>query len=426
MQFRYSLDERPVLQEIVIYGLQWFAVTIPIMIIIGKITGSFHFSDAGDQMIYLQKLTFVMSIALAVQILWGHRMPLIVGPSTVLLIGILACAGCSQDTIYTSIMCGGILLSIISVTGFFGRLTKIFTARMVSVVLLLIAFTLTPTIINLITANAVKAGPVFNLAFSLLFVVILFFMNARLTGIWKSTLILWGMAIGSLVWFLINPGSLGNDCLSDMRPFGTFFKNTLSGISLEPGVMISFVFCFMALLINDLGSIQSMNELLKTSDAQGRITRGVFITGVANTASGLLGVIGPVNFSLSPGVIAATGCASRITMIPTAVLLMILSFSPAAIGFLAKVPSIVIGGILIYLLTSQIAAGLLVVYESIGNFQINDGLVIGLPLILATVISFLPVSVVQSFPDIMKPIVGNGFVVGISAALLMENVIFRK
>lgn len=426
MQFRYSLDERPVLQETVIYGLQWFAVTIPIMIIIGKITGSFHFSNAGDQMIYLQKLTFVMSLALAVQIFWGHRMPLIVGPSTVLLIGILAGAGRHQDTIYSSIMCGGILLSIISVTGFFGRLKKIFTARIVSVVLLLIAFTLTPTIINLITVNAVKTGPVFNLAFSMLFVVILFFMNARLTGIWKSTLIVWGMAIGSLVWFLINPDSLGSDYLSDMQPFGTFFKNTLSGISLEPGVLISFVFCFMALLINDLGSIQSMNELLKTSDAQGRITRGVFITGVANAASGLLGVIGPVNFSLSPGVIAATGCASRITMIPTAGLLLILSFSPAAIGILAKVPSIIIGGILIYLLTSQIAAGLLVIYESIGNFQINDGLIIGLPLILATVISFLPASVVQSLPDIMKPIVGNGFVVGISAALLMENVIFRK
>jgi xanthine/uracil permease len=426
MQFRYGLDERPSLRETLIYGLQWFAVTIPIMIIIGKITGGFHFSDAADQMIYLQKLTFVMAVALAAQIMWGHRMPLIIGPSTVLLIGIIAAADHHPDTIYSSVMCGGILLSIISMTGFFGHLKKVFTARVVSVVLLLIAFTLTPTIINLITATTGKADPVVSLTFSLSFVMILFFMNGRLTGIWKSTLIVWGMAIGSIVWFLINPESLGKEYLSDMKPVGFFFKNTLSGISLEPGVMISFMFCFLALLVNDLGSIQSMNELLKPSDTNGRVTRGVFITGVANVVSGLLGVIGPVNFSLSPGVIAATGCASRITMIPTAALLLLLSFSPAAIGFLARVPSIIIGGILIYILTSQIAAGLLVAYESIDNFQINDGLIIGLPLLLATIISFLPVSVVQAFPVVLKPILGNGFVVGISAALLMENVIFRK
>lgn len=426
MQFRYSLEERPSLKETLIYGLQWFAVTIPIMIIIGRITGSFHFSDAGDQMIYLQKLTFVMAIALAAQIAWGHRMPLIVGPSTVLLIGIIAAAGHHPDTIYSSIMCGGLLLSIISVTGLFGHLKKLFTPRIVSVVLLLIAFTLTPTIISLITAGTGRTGPVFSLTFSLLLVTVMFFMNGRLTGIWKSTLIVWGMAIGSGIWFLINPEGIGTARLPDMKPFGLFFKNTMSGISLEPGVMISFAFCFLALLINDLGSIQSMNELLKPSDTGGRVTRGVFITGMANAASGLLGVIGPVNFSLSPGVIAATGCASRIAMVPTAALLLLLSFSPAAIALLSGVPSVIIGAVLIYVLTSQVAAGLLVAYEAIADFQINDGLVIGLPLLLATIISFLPVHVVQAFPDILRPVLGNGFVVGITAALLMENVIFRK
>jgi xanthine/uracil permease len=113
-------------------------------------------------------------------------------------------------------------------------------------------------------------------------------------------------------------------------------------------------------------------------------------------------------------------------MVPTAILLLVLSFSPAAIGFMAKVPSIVIGSMLIYILTSQIAAGLLVAYESTDNFQITDGLVIGLPLLLATITSFLPAAITQAFPDILKPILGNGFVVGITAALLMENVIFRK
>jgi xanthine/uracil permease len=142
--------------------------------------------------------------------------------------------------------------------------------------------------------------------------------------------------------------------------------------------------------------------------------------------SGFLGVIGPVNFSLSPGVIVATGCASRIVMIPTAVLLLLLSFSPAVIGFIASVPSIVIGTILIYILSSQIAAGLMVAFESIKEFQIKDGLIIGLPLMLATIIAFLPADFLYDFPSVLRPVLGNGFVVGITAAFLMEHWIFKN
>jgi len=113
-------------------------------------------------------------------------------------------------------------------------------------------------------------------------------------------------------------------------------------------------------------------------------------------------------------------------MIPTAVLLLLLSFSPAVIGFIASVPSIVIGTILIYILSSQIAAGLMVAFESIKEFQIKDGLIIGLPLMLATIIAFLPADFLYDFPSVLRPVLGNGFVVGITAAFLMEHWIFKN
>jgi xanthine/uracil permease len=198
------------------------------------------------------------------------------------------------------------------------------------------------------------------------------------------------------------------------------------GLSFNAGVLISFLVCFLALFVNDLGSIQSMNELLKPENPGGRINRGILITGLSNIVAGFLGVIGPVNFSLSPGVIAASGCAARITMIPTAILLLLLSFSPIAIGFLASVPSVVIGAILIYILSAQIAAGLMLAFESIKEFQLKDGLIIGLPLMLGTIIAFLPPDILNSFPSVLRPVLGNGFVVGITAALLMDHWIFKN
>lgn len=426
MHFKYGLDERPPFSETVLYGLQWFAVTIPIIIVIGKITGAFHFTAIGDQMVYLQKLTFVMAVALLAQVVLGHRMPLIIGPSSILLVGIIASAGYQANTIYTSILCGGLILAVASVTGLLGHLKKLFSPRVVAVVLILIAFTLAPTILNLITSGLVTAGPLAHILFSLALLFCMFVAHRFITGIWKSTLIIWAMMTGSLFWFLIFPETFRMEQIEYASPVSGFFRHMTSRLSFDPGVMISFMVCFLALFVNDLGSIQSMNELLKPANPAGRINRGILITGLSNILSGFLGVIGPVNFSLSPGVIAASGCASRVSMFPTAVLLLLLSFSPFLIGFIAGVPSVVIGTILIYILSSQIAAGLMVAFESIREFQLKDGLVIGLPLMLGTIIAFLPVDILHSFPSVIRPVLGNGFVVGITAAMMMDHLIFKN
>ncbi|MDX9746630.1 MAG: purine/pyrimidine permease [Syntrophales bacterium] len=182
----------------------------------------------------------------------------------------------------------------------------------------------------------------------------------------------------------------------------------------------------MIFTINDLGSIQSMNELLKPKGMEKRINRGILITGLFNALSGFLAVIGPVNFSLSPGVIATSGCASRTAMLPSALLLLLLSFSPILIGVIASVPSVVIGTIMIYILAAQIAAGLVLAFESIQEFNFQDGLIIGLPLMLGTIIAFLPAEMLHNIPKIIRPVLGNGFVVGILSALAMEHVTHRK
>jgi len=296
----------------------------------------------------------------------------------------------------------------------------------VAVVLILIAFTLAPTLVHLITAGAEKASPLAALLFALVFPCGMLAAHRFLAGVWKSTVIIWAMVTGSLCWFAAFPESFPLNPILSPPPVSGFFRHLTSKLSFDAGVLISFLVCFLALFVNDFGSIQSMNELLQPADADRRINRGILITGLSNILSGFFGVIGPVNFSLSPGVIAATGCASWIAMMPTAILLLLLSFSPAAIGFISAVPSVVVGPILIYILASQIAAGLMMISESLREFRYTDGLVIGLPLMLATITAFLPAAFLAGLPSVLRPILGNGFVVGITAVLLMEHGIFRN
>lgn len=426
MPFKYGLDDKPPMGENILLGLQWLFIAIPSILIIGKIVGELHFTSPQDQVIYLQKMAFVMALTLFFQVLWGHRLPLIAGPSTILLIGLIASRGFAVETVYSSMMFGGFFLALFSTTGLFGRLRRLFTPRVVAVVLLLIGFTLLPTVLNLIIKPSRGVSSWANLFFAFALTLGLFYFQNKLKGIWKSTLIVWAMFLGSLGYFLIFPDVLDLKRIDNLAAFSTFSKHFTTNFSLEPGVLISFLFCYLALSINDLGSIESMEEILKPSNMAQRINQGITLTGAANILAGFFGIVGPVNYSLSPGVILSTNCASRYTLIPTSIFLLLLSFSPAATGVIGTVPSVVIGCVLIYILFFQVGAGFALIWKSEDRFQVETGLVIGLPLLLGTIVAFLPAGVIDRLPIILRPLLGNGFVIGIISAFVLEGLIFRQ
>lgn len=428
MQFEYGLDQRVPFLKSLLFGLQWAALMISFIIILGKVAAGPHFGDPFGQIIYLQKLLFLSAITLFCQIFWGHRLPLILGPSAVLLIGVVASQGFGLPTIYSSVMIGGLLITLLAVCGLFRYFQKLFTSNVVAVVLLLIAFTLAPTIQNLIIDSKSGTYLLHNMSFALGLIFLMFLFYRLLSGIWKSTLIIWALIAGSFFYFLIFPAGPGDDLFSDALWFSGFFQQMTLHLSIQPGVLISFIFCFIALSINDLGSIQAVNELLGPADIGRRITRGISVTGLANIASGFFGVMGPVNYSMSPGVIMSTRCASRFTLIPAAAITLILAFFPAATGFIGSVPSVVIGAVLAYVMTSQVAAGLIVAFRDVERegFQFENGLVIGLSILLGTIVAFLPAQEISTLPPFLRPILGNGFVAGVVSALILEHIVVKR
>lgn len=425
MKFKYGLDDKPPLIESLLMGLQWCALVVPFMIILGKIACSFHFSDPADQTVYLQKTAFVMAVFLVLEILWGHGLPLVMGPSAVLLIGIISSSGFDMNAISTSIMCGGVVLAITGITGMFGYLQRLFTPRVVAVVLLLIAFTLTPTILKLVTGSH-GATPQAHTVYAFALTTAMLLLYRILLGIWKSVLILISMVAGSVLYFIIFPNNLDIVPVLSSNAFSFFFSNMVNSLEFDTGLLISFLICFVALSINDLGSMQSMNAFTKSPNMDKRLNRGIFFTGLANVASGIFGVIGQVNYSVSVGVVTSTGCISRFTLLPAAAILLIISFSPMMIGFLGMVPPVVIGSIMLYILGSQLSAGIMLACEALGQFNSDDGMIVGIPLLVSIVIAFLPADFFQNFPPILQPIAGNAFVMGIIILLFLEHGLFKK
>ncbi|NLN62764.1 MAG: xanthine permease, partial [Myxococcales bacterium] len=137
-----------------------------------------------------------------------------------------------------------------------------------------------------------------------------------------------------------------------------------------------------------------------------------------------LGVVGVVNFSLSAGIISANGNASRLSFLPAALCLVLMAFSPSLIALFWMVPPVVIGAVLLYIMSLQLATGFLVALGE-RTFGFPDALVISIPVMLSVLVSFLPQAVVAAFPPLLVPIAGNGFVIGTLAVLLLEHVLLR-
>lgn len=84
------------------------------------------------------------------------------------------------------------------------------------------------------------------------------------------------------------------------------------------------------------------------------------------------------------------------------------------------------GAVLLYLMSSQLSAGVqLLARESVVP-DFNGGLTVGLPLMVALLLSFAPVEAIGHIPALIRPIVGNGFVMGVITVLLLEHGVFRR
>ena len=419
---KYELNDKPGILPMLMYGLQWWIVSLPCVVIMGIIVSQLHYTDVSEQTFYLQKLFGVIGIAMIVQVLGGHRLPLIIGPASVLLIGILSTVSSGISAVYTGIMVGGLILTILAYSGLLGRLQFVFTPRIVTVILILIAFTLTSVILKLVLGDAVRA--LFNMFFTLVMVLALVIGNKLLRGIWKSTTVLWGIVGGVLVYY----GVFGLPMLPSTGVEIILEQATVLNFPLnfEAGTILAFLFCYIALIVNELGSIQAVGHMLQADHMDRRTTRGVGIVGVVNMLSGLFGVIGPVDYSMSPGVISATGCASRYTLLPAGVGLILCAFFPSVVGMLVTIPGVVMGAILLYLMATQLAAGLQMLVREKAITDFDSGVVVGLPLMVALLLSFAPEKVLNLIPYLFKPIVGNGFVMGVITVLIMEHLIFKK
>ena len=424
LEILHPLDRWPPTGVTVVLAIQWLVILVPGVLVLGEVVGLAWGLDAAQRVAYMQRLLLVTAVTQAVQVLWGHKLPGQVGPSAVIIVGTLATITSGEAQVAGAMAVAAGLTALAGFSGLAARLGRLYTPPILAATLLLVAMSFTPTMRDLLYSPAAGAGAVSGgFLFAMALILLMLLAQHRLKGVWSSAALLMGMFLGSLAYYALGlepwPTWRGGASAGLPRLLST-------GLEFNPGVIIAFVLCYLALISNELATIESTGRLIGASGMDGRANRGVAVSGLGGLLAGLMGSLGPVTYSVSPAVVVSTKSASRFTLLPTAGAVAVLALWPGGLALFSLVPAPVVGAVLVSLMAQSVYAALHLLFQDGRAPTWAGGATVGLALISGVIVSFMPEAARQALHPLIRPVLANGFVVGLVLALLLEHVLFRR
>ncbi len=413
--FIYNIDERPPLLFTLIYGFQWALIFVPIVMMLATLWAEALNLSYEEKVVFIQ-LTFIASgFFTFIQTLWGHSYPVIEGPSAAHLLTLISLIPYGISSIQTGMIVGSILMIFLGMVGKIDLLRNIFTRNVVVVILLLITFSLIPSIIGSISS-------VDRWIFFFGLIVFMTIWNYHFKGMAGTFSLVVGTIVGTLCYPLI--GSLDfslwltSDWFSFPRPW-IGFKLEVSAISI-----VSFAVSYMVVLVNMLGSLAGIASITDMERFPFSVRKSLIINGISGSVCGMLGINGLVSYSISPGVVTSQRVSSRYVIACCGLIIILIGLIPKVSSLFTLVPPVVVSSVLCVVMGSQV--GTAIKMASSGNFDLRDSMVVGISVIVGIVVSLTPEESVRDANYWLRLFLKNSLVSGILFALLMEHILLRK
>jgi uracil permease len=423
--FLFGLDEKPPLGKSLIYGLQWVIVSIPNVVVFSTLFGAALHLDSAGVISFSQRFLIVTGLMNILQTLKGHRYPVQEGGSTALLISFIVLAPYGLSSMEGGMICGGLLLVAVGQFKWFNWFSRFFTPNVVGVILMLVALTLLPILYPMLIGidRVHPYGSLDVAGISLLIILFVALLSHWVGGFVQTVSMLAGIGLGFILFLF--KGGVSWAVASDSSWFAlpSPFLGEWPTFSLPS--ILSILLTYLAVMVNTVGSIQGMSEVVGKEGLEARMNRGIGMTGWGGVAAACFGVVGMVSHSTSAGVVLVTRVASRYALTVCGALMIAVAFIPKVWAFLTVIPSSVIAAVLFVALASQLMAGISVIAGK-GKLDRREFFCAGLPLMVGAVVSILPKPFFQFFPSVVASLVSNGLVMGILFSLLSEHLLFRK
>ncbi|MCX7821840.1 MAG: purine/pyrimidine permease [Syntrophobacterales bacterium] len=421
----YGIDDKLPIALAFAYGVQWTLFLFPAILTVTALCAeAFKMSD--ESRVSFVQLTFITAgLFTLVQSLWGHRYPVIEGPSTAHLLTMLSLVPYGISSIQSGMILGSFIMILLGALGNVSFFSKVFTRNIVITILLLIALSLAPHLATSLSeaqnAYSKESQWVF-FVFSSGIVIFTALCSYHLKGLWKTLSLLIGVTVGTVLYSIIGKLDFSIWEKASWVNFPSLWTPVSPQVSLISGV--SFTIAYVAVLVNILGSLTAIASVTDRKRLNSSLRRSLILNGLSGIVCGVLSLVGLVSYSISPGVVTSQRIASRYAISACGIITIAMGFFPKVAAFFAFIPVSVVSAVLCMAMGNQIGAALQMV--SSPPFTQRDGTIVGLSVMLGLIISILPTEIISSTPSIAQLFLKNGMLSGIIISLILEHGFFRK
>ncbi|MBU2549768.1 MAG: purine/pyrimidine permease [Proteobacteria bacterium] len=422
----YALNDRPPWGRTLLYGVQWLIIFLPMIAVVSVLAADVLGLSPMAKVDFFQRLLIVTGLTMIAQTLWGHQLPLLDGPAMALIITLATLAPAGRPVIGGGMIFGGLLIMILGLFRLTRHIVPLFTDRVIGVILLLIGLTILPYLANMLM-GVDAAHPNGNPAVAALAVLLTLLMVALfhyLKGLAGSLSIFIGVVLGVAVF-----AALGRFDLTGVRhaPWLDWPRPDWGpGLRFDPAGALSFALAYLAVLVNATGSLFSVEPIVQADHMDRRLDRGLALTGLSGVFAGAAGVVGTVSYSISPGVITVTRVGSRFALTAAGLLILALAFFGKLAAIMSAVPGPVVAAALLASMSAGVGVSIDIIHRGKERLTNRDYLIVGLPTLMGAMAAILPHAFLDLLPAAIRPLAGNGLIVGVVLVLLLEHVLLAK
>ncbi|HEY8344328.1 MAG TPA: purine/pyrimidine permease [Bacillota bacterium] len=430
MSMKYQLDEQPPFGKGMLYAFQWLVfnfVNIGAMpVVMGTLLG---LDQAGIASLG-QRTLFLMGLTSLLQVSFGHRLPIIEGPSgiwmgvVITMSSMASLVGKSPALLRTDLSMGiavaGVVLIGLGLTGWMRSIVKLFTPAVTGTVMILLTLQLSETFIQGMLGitpqhDTVHGGMALT---SLITISTVIIINLKGKGFIKSLAVIIGGVVGwgtaALFGLTAVPKALQTGFLSPPNFFAWGWP------TFDLSVVVVSILTGLLVLPNAVASIVAMEHAIERRLQDRAYNRAVILTGVSDILAGLGCNLGFYPIAASAGMVSLTAVGSRKPFIISAFLLMMLGFIPKAGEFLSVIPAPVGCSIMISSFAQMFVYGI----KDLSTLKLDTrtSFIIGLPILTAVGIITIPSTAFRGIPVVLRYVLSNGLLFGMIVCLLLEHV----
>ena len=415
-------------------GLQWlFFIFTNIVVIPITVGAAFELSQ--ETIVSMLQLSFIVTgLACIIQALLGHHRAIMEGQSglwwgvILTLVNTAVAQGMPLEVLGGSLTVGiiisGVLTVLIGITGVGPILAKLFNPGVMGVFMFLFACQLVGIFLKGmlgIPFGNVEGEVYIDPAISILSIVIaLIVIIISIKGsleIRKYGLLI-GIIIGWIAYAIIFKtesvaGAQAKAFSFELFPFGA--------PAWDIGIILTVVLTGLLNTANTFGALKGTDSMYGKEATNKQYRNSFTITGFVTGFAGMFGLVPYSPYVSSIGFLNQTGIIKRIPFLIGGFLFFMMGIIPAVGAFFSTLP-LSIGSAVLFVSYLQIVISSRNFFRLV-KWNTRNVYRSAIPLLVGIIIMTMPAYYFNSLPEIIRPLLSNGLIVGITLALILENLI---